>query len=155
MKVQPASFSPFLFYTPSSMPPLFVYGTLLFPEILATLLNRVPHHIESTLIDHRRFAIHDGPKVRPYPAIFPEPGAVVSGHLLPDLSPRECQILDAYEGADYAKTTGQVKKAGQWTEAEVYIWRADKRGQLRDSWEPEYFQAHHLGTYLRYLALVA
>lgn len=134
------------------MPPLFVYGTLLFPEILDALLSRVPHYLDATLPAYRRFSIHDGPYVRPYPAILPEPKALVKGILLLELSKEEGQILDAYEGEDYTKTTCVVTCGSELVDAHVYVWRADQRGQLRGNWDPGNFQSNYLNAYLSHFS---
>jgi gamma-glutamylcyclotransferase (GGCT)/AIG2-like uncharacterized protein YtfP len=105
--------SAFFYANLPSMPPLFVYGTLLFPEMLNALLSRVPRYLDATLPEYRRFSIHDGPDVRPYPAILPEPKALVKGALLLGLSKEEGQILDAYEGEGYTKTACQTINACQ------------------------------------------
>lgn len=133
------------------MRPLFVYGTLLFPEILHVLLGRLPGSSEALLSGYHRFSIHDGADVRPYPTVFPRPGAEVHGLLLSGLSPAEHAVLDAYEGEDYVKTTVSVLQEDRQLEAIVYAWRADKRGQLRGAWDPEQFRVQHLEAYLRYI----
>ncbi len=135
----------------SEMHPLFVYGTLLFPEILHILLGRLPGSSAATLPDYHRFSIHDGANVRPYPAVFPQPASEVQGLLLHGLSPAEHAVLDAYEDEDYIKTAVPVLRDDQWVEASVYVWRADKRGQLRGVWDPEQFMRQHLGTYLKHM----
>ena len=134
------------------MQPLFVYGTLLFPEVLKMLLGRIPRRAKAVLTGYRRCSIHDGPSIRLYPAIFPEEQAVVEGELLLDLSAAERQVLDAYEGADYLKVQVQVYAEGQSRQAEAYVWQMGKRGQLRGDWDPEYFKTHHLQSYLGHLS---
>ncbi len=133
------------------MRPLFVYGTLLFPEILHSLLGRLPGSSEAILPGYHRFSIHDGADVRPYPAVFPRHGAEVQGLLLSGLSPKEHTILDAYEDEDYVKTAVSVLQDDQRVEASVYVWRAGKRGQLRGVWDLEQFRVQHLDAYLRHM----
>ncbi|MCR9054327.1 MAG: gamma-glutamylcyclotransferase family protein [Phaeodactylibacter xiamenensis] len=135
----------------SEMRPLFVYGTLLFPEILRLLLGRLPGSSEAVLHGYHRFSIHDGADIRPYPAVFPRAASEVRGLLLYGLSPKEHTVLDAYEGEDYVKTAVSVLQDDQRVEASVYIWRADKRGQLRGVWDPEQFMRQHLGAYLKHM----
>lgn len=151
MKAFTALFSPFSLMKLLEMRPLFVYGTLLFPEILRLLLGRLPGSSEAVLPGYHRFSIHDGADIRPYPAVFPQPASEVQGLLLHGLSPAEHAVLDAYEEEDYMKTAVSVLQDDQRIEASVYVWRADKRGQLRGTWSPEAFRAEHLEAYLRHL----
>jgi gamma-glutamylcyclotransferase (GGCT)/AIG2-like uncharacterized protein YtfP len=130
------------------MRPLFVYGTLLFPEILHLLLGRLPVSSEAVLPGYHRFSIHDGPCVRAYPAVFPQPGAEVHGLLLHGLSPAEQAVLDAYEDDDYIKTAVTVVQKGEMTDANVYVWHTGKKGQLRGTWDAEQFRAQNLQTYI-------
>lgn len=148
MKAPPAAFSPFFMGKNYRMRPLFVYGTLLFPEILQLLLRRLPDSTEAILPEYHRFSIHDGPYVRPYPAVFPQPGGEVHGLLLHGLSPTEHAVLDAYEDDDYVKTAVTVAQNGEMAEVSVYVWRADKKGQLRGTWNPEQFKAENLEAYI-------
>ena len=131
------------------MAPLFVYGTLLFPEILEVVLGRVPDFKDGILSDYHRFNIHDGINTRLYPAISNQPGGLVEGRLLLDLSYDERQVLDAYEGREYFKKTVQVQCEGQLVEAEVYIWHTAGKDLLKGSWSPSNFKIHHLDQYVR------
>ncbi|OLT26627.1 gamma-glutamylcyclotransferase [Nocardiopsis sp. CNR-923] len=72
--------------------PLFVYGTLLFPEILDALLGRVPD-AEPASVPGWRVAALPG---LAYPVLVPGSGAA-PGRLLSGLSESERRIVDVYE----------------------------------------------------------
>ncbi len=129
-------------------PALFVYGTLLFPEILEALLGFVPAGSPAELAGYHRYCIYDGPHPRPYPAIYPAAGHTVEGLLLRGLSGAQMAVLDAYEDEDYVRKPCTVIESGQAQVAVVYVWRADRRGQLRSSWDKAAFEARYLQHYV-------
>jgi hypothetical protein len=111
----------------------FVYGTLLFPEVLQALLNRQPKAAAAVLRGFRRQSIRDqvfpgviaatadsqvgaatlAPTARPPPPPPPPPPLFslisfhclqVQGLILHDLSSEEMEIFDEFEGDEYTKT---------------------------------------------------
>ena len=82
--------------------PLFVYGTLRDPDLLAAVLNR-PLRPGALLPAHAPgFRAVPYPN-RLYPALIRAPGATADGLLLTDLSPFERDLLDAFEGDEYRR----------------------------------------------------
>ena len=82
--------------------PLFVYGTLRDPDLLAGVLNRPlrPAHLHPARAPGFRAVHYPG---RIYPALIRVPGAAAEGLLLTDLSPFERDLLDAFEGDEYRR----------------------------------------------------
>jgi gamma-glutamylcyclotransferase (GGCT)/AIG2-like uncharacterized protein YtfP len=92
---------------------LFVYGTLMFPEILRVLIGRVPESTTATAAGWRVAALPG----RIYPALVPG-DATAQGRLLTGIAPGEWQVIDAFEDPMYdlrrlTLTTGQKS----WTYA--------------------------------------
>lgn len=81
------------------MRPVFVYGTLLDPRILARFAGRRPlrRALPGRLAGFRRVALRG----TPYPTLLRGSG-MVDGLLLPRLAPAAFARLAAYEGAYYA-----------------------------------------------------
>jgi gamma-glutamylcyclotransferase (GGCT)/AIG2-like uncharacterized protein YtfP len=131
--------------------PLFVYGSLLFPELLQALLGRVPEYQAARLEGYRRYQIYDGKEARPYPAVYPCLGASVEGLLLLHLTEQERIQLDEYEDEDYIRHNCEVLVGEAHMRAQVYVWREEALGQLRDEWEPEIFRQHYLRLYVEYI----
>jgi hypothetical protein len=75
---------------------LFVYGSLLFPEVLLALLERVPSRTPATAPGWRVAALPG----RPYPGLVPGPGSA-SGLLITGLREEEWDALIAFEGDLY------------------------------------------------------
>ena len=117
----------------------FVYGSLLAPEVLRSLLGRVPAHRPARLAGHERHALAG----RPYPGVVPRAGAAVRGLLLEGLSVEEEAIFDEFEGDEYVKRVVRVAPEAEASsspppevEAPVYIYR-DSPAALLGPWSYE------------------
>ena len=116
----------------------FVYGSLLAPEVLRSLLGRVPAHRPARLAGHERHALAG----RPYPGVVPSAraGAAVRGLLLEGLSAEEEAIFDEFEGDEYVKRVVRVAPEAEASsspppevEAPVYIYK-DSPAALLGPW---------------------
>lgn len=119
---------------------LFVYGSLQFPEVLRSLLGRVPQHEPDSAPGWRAAAVPG----EVYPALVPG-DATVPGLALAGLGPREWEIVDAFEGAFYelreiALTSGR----SEW----AYVCAQPARVRP-DDWDPHRFAQEHLIEYER------
>ncbi|MGQ4597684.1 gamma-glutamylcyclotransferase [Nocardia sp. R6R-6] len=117
---------------------LFVYGTLQFPEVLTTLLGRVPSRQPAELTGWRAAAL---PR-RLYPGLVAAADGRARGAVLSDLTPTEWTILDAFEDDEY--DLRQVLVDGRNTPVWTYVWTvaADPTDWARDR-----FAAEHLGQF--------
>jgi gamma-glutamylcyclotransferase (GGCT)/AIG2-like uncharacterized protein YtfP len=90
----------------STTPFLFVYGSLMSPMVLSTLLGRIPSMISDAILsDYARFPVRH----HTFPGIVPRANASVKGILLPDLTLRELHILDLFEGEEYERRQVSVQ----------------------------------------------
>jgi gamma-glutamylcyclotransferase (GGCT)/AIG2-like uncharacterized protein YtfP len=96
---------------------MFAYGTLLVPDIIARLLGRVPPSEEAVLFGYRRTLLRH----EPFPAVFPQLGASVSGRCYRGLGPRDVELLDDYEGELYRRVTVEVVVGGRTEQTECYV----------------------------------
>uniref|UniRef100_A0A6U5II36 Putative gamma-glutamylcyclotransferase n=1 Tax=Corethron hystrix TaxID=216773 RepID=A0A6U5II36_9STRA len=102
-------------------PPLAVYGTLLSPNLLRSLLGRLPPVTAGILLpDHRpdpnKLLARRRVRDQAYPGLLLMDRADVDGDvdpirvaILDDLTEREMAILDAYEDDEYSRTTVTVR----------------------------------------------
>jgi gamma-glutamylcyclotransferase (GGCT)/AIG2-like uncharacterized protein YtfP len=81
----------------ASMGPLFVYGSLMHPDVLVALLDRQPATTAATAHGWGRRSL----RTRPYPALVAADGEATDGLLLTDLSPVERALFDVFEGTQY------------------------------------------------------
>jgi gamma-glutamylcyclotransferase (GGCT)/AIG2-like uncharacterized protein YtfP len=122
--------------------PLFVYGTLMFPEILRALTGRVPDSTAAAAAGWRAAALLG----RRYPGLVPGP-SLVRGRLISGLSAGERQAVHAFEDGGY-ELRGLVLADGRL--ASAYVWTRDG-DVLPADWDPAAFAARDLGGYVERL----
>lgn len=126
--------------------PLFVYGTLMAPAVLAALLGRVPERKSAVLHGYRRYAV----KGACYPAIISDAHAAVHGLMFLDLTPEENRILDAYEGEEYVRTAVRLRVEGADVVANCYVWQHHLAERLAPvDWDLNEFTNQRLASYLQ------
>jgi hypothetical protein len=123
--------------------PLFAYGTLRDPDLLAAVLDRP---LRAGTIHPARApgyrAVHY--PLRTYPALVRAPGAAAEGLLLTGLSPFERDLLDAYEGAEYRRGVIATMLADEpeLHEADAYLPAVAVPTNAHD-WSLSRWQAEH------------
>lgn len=127
----------------------FVYGTLMFDEVLQALINRSPRKSSAVIRGYRRYCIRD----QVFPGTVAATDSQVQGVVLFDISPQELEIFDEFEGEEYDKVSVQPEldegaEAGLVGECSVYLWRHDLRGLLYGEWDPEGFRERYLQSYV-------
>ena len=126
--------------------PLFVYGTLLCPEVWALVARASAARRPAILPDHRR-----GPILgEVFPGVVPQPGARVDGALLTALPPGARSRLDTYEGPLYARTPVRVQlPGGHLVAAETYLVAVPHRNLVGPGdWSLATFRASALPAFL-------
>ncbi len=97
---------------------LFAYGTLRDPDVLSTVLGRVPA-IEGAARMHGHVALTVVGDC--YPILVPRAGAVTPGSILAGLGPADWLALDRYEGTGYRRLPVRVSTAGGMVAADAYF----------------------------------
>ncbi|MEU2040805.1 gamma-glutamylcyclotransferase family protein [Nocardia niwae] len=114
---------------------LFAYGTLQFPEVLETLLGRVPSLEPAELTGWRAAAL---PR-RLYPGLVAAPRRLTRGALLSGLTAAEWAILDAFEDDEY--DLRRVRIEGRAAPVWTYVWTVTADPV---DWDRDRFAAEHL-----------
>mmetsp|Transcript_27564 Transcript_27564/g.38055 ORF Transcript_27564/g.38055 Transcript_27564/m.38055 type:complete len:150 (-) Transcript_27564:190-639(-) len=124
---------------------VFVYGSLLAPEVLQVLLGRKPQSKTAVLSGYQRFAI----KGRPYPAIVKAVDCCVYGQVFDCLTVSERKVFDLFEGDAYNLTPVQVKleENGETAAAQVYVY-VEHTQDLCGEWDYESFRQISLKDYV-------
>jgi hypothetical protein len=122
------------------IPPLFTYGTLLFPEVLRALIGRVPQNEIASVGDWRVAAL----KNRVYPGLVAASGEIAHGRLLTGLSSDEWRLLDNFEHPRYELRQITLLD-GQ--NSLTYVW-VDDAEVCSNSWNVDSFASTHLGAYV-------
>ena len=136
--------------------PLFIYGTLLAPEVLRLLVPREVPHQRALLRGYVRRRLHGVV----FPGIEPRQGENTAGLLLAGVTRAEMQRLDDFEGDLYQRTPCVVETEDGDAQAFVFVIRSEYSGRLAPQpWDYDAFLANDFDDYLvgcqRYVATLA
>lgn len=134
---------------------VFVYGSLLAPEVVSALIDRVPRTAPAYVPHYHRHSI----KGRLYPAAIPFPEDKVYGKVLFDLTDQELAVLDEFEDIEYIKEIVEPVLTGHGKEVEtgpssalqayMYVWADVKDENLQGEWDYEDFRGKYLDDYVK------
>ena len=139
----------------------FVYGTLQAPDVLRTLLGRVPEMDPRPAFLPPEYSRHPVKRCV-FPGVISNSDNVaqnerVKGILLSGITPEEMKIFDYFEDVEYNRCKVDVllesnKDDGRndIVDADLYLWVAgDHLLDLESSWSFEDFCTHQLPWYVR------
>jgi len=119
---------------------LFVYGSLLFPEVLQAVLRRVPDRTDAAAAGWHVVALAG----RRYPGLVPGDGQA-NGMLITGLTADDWRVLDAFEDDVYELRQLTLTDARHgW----AYICPNEQEEALTNGWDIERFAAEHLAEYV-------
>ena len=124
---------------------LFVYGSLLFPEIVNELTGSNFQSKPAILKDYTRVLVHGAD----YPAIIKEKKTEVEGMILFNVDSAALNIISFYEGGDYDKVLVTVNENGYKIPALTFVWRSEIDYLSDESWSMEHFKKESLDYYLK------
>ena len=129
---------------------LFVYGTLLLPQIMHQVSGQRHFSSPARLHEYARYGIRG----KPYPGIVSQQYASVAGLLYLNLKPAAWQRLDYYEDDYYQRQRVQVEvEAGDYLNAWSYVVPQPKSHILTThDWSLLQFQQQHPQGFLRHLS---
>jgi gamma-glutamylcyclotransferase (GGCT)/AIG2-like uncharacterized protein YtfP len=118
---------------------LFAYGSLRFPAVVRTLIDRAPDASPALAEGWRVAALRD----EVYPALVPDSGSA-PGTLLTGLTPAEWQVLDAFENPvyDLRQLTLDRTRTG-W----AYVC-LNEAAVLPEAWNMAWFARDEIGAYV-------
>mmetsp|Transcript_49270 Transcript_49270/g.73480 ORF Transcript_49270/g.73480 Transcript_49270/m.73480 type:complete len:167 (+) Transcript_49270:74-574(+) len=132
---------------------VFVYGTLCSPKVLEALIDRVPPEMMAAeLKGYRRHPVVE----QVFPGMIPaktDGMALVNGVLLQDLSNKEMDVLDWFEGKEYERQPVEVyvPSLSATKPTETYIWAnpIEELDRETGDWSLETFEKTFLDWYLQ------
>jgi len=130
---------------------LFVYGTLLFDEVVRALTDRTFRSVPACLPGYARCTILRNGLREAYPAIRPHRTGRVAGRLLLEVKDRSLRWIDRFESdpPDYQRCQVIAKcNDGREIQAFTYVARPSLIPFLEGEWSPEQFKSEHLDDYL-------
>ncbi len=125
---------------------VFVYGTLMAPQIIAAVIGREPASEPAVLAGYRRSCLEG----ELYPGIRPDPQARVQGLLYRHLQDQELHSLDRFEGDLYRRSAVTIDLQDRPSlQAEAYIVRPQHRHRLTDDpWDYAAFEQRFLERFV-------
>ena len=129
---------------------IFVYGTLMFPEIREIVGGRAFSTEPATVEGFCVFRV----KNATFPGLLRTPGSVAEGQILKEISEKELARFDAYEDCFYVRSTVHAKsESGEIIECEVYEVPENIAGEIlsSDRWTVDWFEQHRT-EYIRRLS---
>lgn len=127
---------------------LFVYGSLLFPDLVTALTGRRFRFMPAILYGFRRFRVTGCD----YPAIIETPGAKVHGHIIQDVDAKSIQMLTFFEGEEYKKQQVTVSLSDKKIEVTAFVWTGNKALLEETDWDESEFEGQSLAFYLKEVA---
>jgi len=124
---------------------LFVYGTLLFPEVIQNITGRLFKSSSAKLAGYKRLGILGCD----YPAIIEKENALTQGELLFAVDEESMRKIEAFEGDEYVKRKLTVISDKKEFEAIVFIWASDAKMLTECDWNIAEFNRKYLGNYLK------
>jgi gamma-glutamylcyclotransferase (GGCT)/AIG2-like uncharacterized protein YtfP len=123
---------------------VFVYGTLLAPEIVHAVMGRVPASQPAVLHGYARYTV----KQQVYPGVIEQKGAVVDGALYRGMQPDEWRRLDEYEGALYVRRAVEVNFGPGTVRTQCYVVPRESASSLStEPWDLQRFMREHSDTF--------
>ena len=128
----------------TNMQHLFVYGSLLFPELVTALTGKSFGYMPAILNGFKRYRI----KGCDYPAIVEESGAKVEGYLIENVDEKSLQILTFFEGEEYKKRQVVVSGSKERINTIIFVWVGKKELLEERDWDKFEFKQKSLKDYL-------
>jgi len=124
---------------------LFVYGTLMSPQVLRVLIGRLPELVHSaTLEGYRRHPV----KGQSFPGMIAGVGSV-QGMLLKELTVSEMNVLDWFEGEEYTRKDVNIQCGTTLEMTQTYVWSNPLSDlDTLSEWSYEDFCDFRLDSYL-------
>ena len=124
---------------------LFVYGTLMVPEVMRAVSGFSQPGLTAELWGYRCRLV----KGEVYPAILPDPGESVSGLLYRGVSAAQLMRLDDFEGDLYRRMQVQVWSSDASYESETYVLDSRFASSLsQHRWSLQDFRHNGLKTFI-------
>jgi gamma-glutamylcyclotransferase (GGCT)/AIG2-like uncharacterized protein YtfP len=128
---------------------IFVYGTLMSPEVVQTLLGRAVSNVQSARING--FRRHPVQK-KDYPGLIPIANGETTGVLLQGLTSSDMKRLDWYEGDTYSRVDVTVTLLHDSSRFDTQVYNLKENVlqelDLTKEWDFDAFTKLHLKEYL-------
>jgi gamma-glutamylcyclotransferase (GGCT)/AIG2-like uncharacterized protein YtfP len=126
---------------------LFVYGTLMVPEIQEALLQRKVESKDAILEDFSANCIIYGQYITEYPFLKPSAGISVKGKIIYPISGMDLSLIKFYEGSEYILANVSVTVDGKDMDVPTFMLKKKDRVEYGPLWEYNKFVSEYLESY--------
>ena len=116
-----------------NMKNLFVYGSLMYDEVLNRLVGTQYQKMEAILPGYQCLQVAG----EVYPALLKRSSKSTKGHVLLEVSQRDLNVLDRFEGKYYIRSSKNILVGSVLLKADVYLFREEWHHLLsNEEWDP-------------------
>ena len=125
---------------------VYTYGSLMFPEVMEALTERIFKFEDLRLYGFKRFKL----KEKKYPGVIENENAFLSGRVWFDLDRQSLEILDAFEDKIYQRRTVSIETGEKGSiDTYLYVVTPDYVNLLEKSdWDFDFFRENYLDQYV-------
>lgn len=126
---------------------VFVYGTLMSPDVVRVLLGRIPQRTAPAFVsEFQRYPVLG----QEFPGMIRKEGGRTDGVVIEDLSLEEMKILDWFEGDEYVRQSVTVQwDDGVTRKVESFVWNNPwEELDMEKEWDYQHFCETTLQWYL-------
>lgn len=133
---------------PETSSNVFVYGTLMFPDVQKAITGETLVFCDANLSGFRRGKLKD----REYPGIIECSEGTVAGKVLLGVRAELLDLFDKYEGYEFRKVEASpILSAGERVEAIAYAWALAPDDVQEEDWDAIEFEREKLQNFVRYI----
>lgn len=126
---------------------LFVYGTLMVPEIQEALLQKKVKSKDAILEGFSANCIIYGQYITEYPFLKPGTGISVKGKIIYPISGMDLSLIKYYEGSEYILANVSVTVDGKDMDVPTFMLKKKDRVEYGPQWEYDKFISEYLESY--------
>ncbi len=126
---------------------IFVYGPLMFPEIIQAIIGRKISFRAGLLRGYVRVGVRDQPQA----AMIPFPDTSTQGLVYLEVDKVALKNMDVYLGKFFDRVEVNIETdGGEWIEAETHVFKLSKRKLLSSKpWDEDEFRRKHLSKFIQ------
>ena len=125
---------------------LFVYGSLMFDDVLNQLVNKQYKRVKAEIHGFQCLQV----KGEVYPALVKMVSESTRGLLVLNISQEDIKVLDEFEGEYYFRSTETINTGQAIYEADVYLFKDEYRDLLlEEQWDACCFQRRVIQRFLK------
>ena len=123
---------------------IFVYGTLLSPEIITKLTGKTFKTTPAVLSGYKKYCV----KGCDYPAVIQIDDSITSGMVLENVDDYSLYVISFYEGNEYEKLKVTINLNDESKEVLVFVWVKGQELLENKEWDFRHFQKNKLKYYI-------